>query len=89
MLGLALGQLAALFGGVDVADEAVLVAVAGDRLQPVRRHRADAVGGQPHAHTLNAGGPLPQGVDALKERLHGRVAEPHLARAGGWPGPPR
>ena len=77
-----LGQLASLLGGVDVADEAVLVGVAGDRLQPVGRHRADAVGGHADAHPVDAGGPLAQRVHPFQERLHRRVAEADLPGRG-------
>ena len=45
MLGEALVDLARLLVGVDVEDELLLLGVASDRLEPVRRAGADGVGG--------------------------------------------
>ena len=45
VLGEALFDLARLLVGVDVEDELLLVGVASDRLEPVRRAGADGVGG--------------------------------------------
>ena len=90
MLGAALVELARLLVGVDVADQAVLLGVGGDRLQPGRRDRAHAVGGDADGHARAAVRPGAQRVDAREERPHVRVAEAALAAASaGAPKPAR
>ena len=91
VLGPALLELAPLLVRVHVADEAVLVGVGGERLEPRRRDGAHRVGGDarretprvPAAHSRRR-------VDALQERLRrGRRSGAGPARARGPPRPSR
>ena len=57
------------------------VGVGGDRLEPRRRHGADAVRGEADRDAVAVRGPRAQVVDAAQERLDVGVAEAPLARA--------
>src|SRR6185503_10432262 len=80
VLGVALGELAALLVGVDVEDEAVLAGVGADRLEPGRRDRPDAVRGEADRDPVAVRRPRAQVVDAAQERRDVGVAEAPLAR---------
>ena len=79
VLGAALLELARLLVGVDVADEAVLVGVGGDRLQPARRHGADAVRGDAD---VDAGAPVRPGAQRVDAREVGRRRRGRRSGAG-------
>ena len=82
VLGLALLQLAPLLAGVHVAHQAVAVGVVGHRLDPVRRHGADAVHRDPDRHAVDRFGPRPQPLHSCQERRDGGIAEAALALGG-------
>ncbi len=81
MLRLALLELAPLLVGVHVADDPVALGVLGDRLEPARGDRTDAVRGNAHFDPGPRRRPLAQTIHALEERLDVRVAEAPLARS--------
>ena len=82
MLGAARLDLAPLLRGVDVADDAPLVGVGGDPLEPARGDRADAVGRHPDVDLGPFGRPMAQPVEPRQEGFDVGVAEPPLRPLG-------
>ncbi len=79
VLGGALVELATLLARVDVADEAVLVRVGADRLDPARGNGANAVRGDADVDPARVLRRRAQRVDALEEGLDVGIAEAPLA----------
>ena len=80
VLGHALFDLARLLVGVHVQDDLVLGRIAADLLEPVRRARADGVGGQPDGEPAVA--QLLDPAEVIRRRALAKAVEP-AARIGG------